>query len=58
MPANAVGYAYGAGFVLATALLLATGVAIGSSAQRFAKLPVLRLAGAGIAVAGICLWAF
>jgi urease accessory protein len=58
MPANAVGYAYGAGFVLATALLHAMGVAIGSSAQQFVKLPVVRLAGAAVAVAGICLWAF
>src|SRR5580700_7285824 len=44
MPANAVGYAYGAGFVLATALLHATGITIGSSAQQFAKLPVIRFA--------------
>jgi len=58
MPANAVGCAYGAGFVLATAMLHATGLAIGVSAQQFAKVPVLRFAGAAIAVAGICLWAF
>lgn len=58
MPANAVGYAYGAGFVLATALLHATGIGIGVSAQRFARLPLVRFAGAAIAVAGVCLWAF
>ena len=58
MPANAIGYAYGAGFVLATALLHATGIAIGVSGPRFAKLPVIRFAGAAIAVAGLCLWAF
>jgi urease accessory protein len=58
MPANAVGYAYGAGFVLATALLHATGIAIGVSAQQSAKMPAIRFAGAAIAVAGICLWAF
>jgi urease accessory protein len=56
MPANAVGYAYGAGFVLATTMLHATGIAIGVSAQQFAKLPVVRWAGAAITVAGICLW--
>jgi len=53
MPASVVGYAYGAGFVLATALLHATGIAIGLSAQQLAKLPVIRFAGAAIAVAGV-----
>ncbi len=57
MPANAIGYAYGAGFVLATALLHATGITIGLGAQRFSRLPVIRFAGAAIAVAGACLWA-
>jgi urease accessory protein len=58
MPANAVGYAYGAGFAVATALLHACGIGIGRLAQQFAKQPVIRFAGAAIAVAGICLWAF
>ena len=58
MPANAVGYAYGAGFALATALLHAGGIGIGTLAQQSAKQPVIRFAGAAIAVAGICLWAF
>ncbi len=58
MPANAVGCAYGAGFVLATTMLHATGIMIGVSAQQFAKLPVVRWAGAAVAVAGVCLWAF
>jgi urease accessory protein len=58
MPANAVSYAYGAGFVLATVLLHTTGIAIGLSAQQFSKLPVVRFAGGAVAMAGICLWAF
>jgi urease accessory protein len=58
MPANAVGYAYGVGFALATALLHACGIGIGTLAQQSAKLPVIRFAGAAIAGAGICLWAF
>jgi urease accessory protein len=57
MPLNAVGYAYGAGFILATALLHATGIGMGLAAQRIAKFPAIRFAGAAIAVAGICLWA-
>jgi urease accessory protein len=58
MPANAVGCAYGAGFALATALLHASGIGIGTLAQQSAKQPVIRFAGAAIAVTGICLWAF
>ncbi len=58
MPANALGYAYGAGFMLATASLHATGIAIGLSTERFPRLPLLRFAGAAIAMAGACLWAF
>jgi urease accessory protein len=58
MPANAVGYAYGTGFALATALLHGGGIGIGVLAQQFAKQPVIRFAGAAIAVAGLCLWAF
>jgi urease accessory protein len=58
MPVNAVGCAYGAGFVLATALLHATGITIGLSAERFPRLPLVRFAGAAIAVVGACLWVF
>ena len=58
MPANAVGYAYGTGFALATALLHGCGIGIGVLAQQSAKQPVIRFAGAAIAVAGLCLWAF
>lgn len=57
MPANAVGYAYGAGFILATAVLQAVGIGLAYAVHNV-KLPVVRWAGAAIAVAGICLWAF
>lgn len=57
MPVNTVGFAYGAGFALGTAALHATGIAMGLLAEKLAKQPVIRFAGAAIAVAGICLWA-
>jgi urease accessory protein len=57
MPANAVGYAYGVGFILATVLLHAVGIGLAYAVQTV-KLPVVRWAGAAIAVVGICLWAF
>lgn len=56
MPVNAAGLVYGLGFALATATLHACGIGVGWLAQQRAKLPVLRFAGAAIAVAGICLW--
>ena len=58
MPATAVGYAYGIGFALATASLHACGVGMGMLARQSAKQPAIRFAGAAIAVAGLCLWAF
>ncbi|HVM61747.1 MAG TPA: HupE/UreJ family protein [Verrucomicrobiae bacterium] len=57
MPANALGYVYGAGFMLATAALHATGIGLAYLVKPV-RLPVLRWAGAAIAVAGVCLWAF
>jgi urease accessory protein len=54
MPVNAVGFAYGAGFVLATAMLHACGIGLASVA-RSVRLPVVRWAGAAIAVAGVAL---
>jgi urease accessory protein len=57
MPANAVGYAYGAGFILATGLLHTAGIGL-AYAMHSVKLPVVRWAGAAIALAGICFWAF
>jgi len=58
MPANALGCAYGLGFVLATALLHASGIVLGTTAQQLSKTPVIRFAGAAIAMSAICLWAF
>jgi urease accessory protein len=55
MPVNAVGYAYGAGFALATAMLHGCGIGLARVSQSV-KLPVVRWAGAAIAVTGICLW--
>jgi urease accessory protein len=57
MPANAVGYAYGTGFILATALLHMVGITLAYTMNNV-KLPIVRWAGAVIAIAGICLWAF
>jgi len=57
MPANALGYAYGAGFMLATVGLHACGIGAASLLQPV-KVPVVRWAGAAIAVAAVCLWAF
>lgn len=57
IPANAIGYAYGTGFALATLLLHASGIGL-AYVSHSVKLPVVRWAGAAIAVAGICLWAF
>src|SRR5277367_4877226 len=45
MPANALGYTYGAGFVLATVLLHASGLGLAYVVQ-YVKLPVVRWAGA------------
>ena len=54
MPVNALGFAYGAGFVLATTILHAGGIGV-AYAVRSVRLPVIRWAGAGIAVAGVVL---
>jgi urease accessory protein len=54
MPVNAVGFAYGAGFMLATTMLQACGIGI-AHAVRTVRLPVIRWAGAAIAVAGLVL---
>ena len=55
MPLNAVGFAYGAGFALATTALHGCGIGLACASQSV-KLPVVRWVGATIAVAGICLW--
>ena len=51
MPGNAAGLAYGAGFVIATALLHATGIGCGLTIQRLAATHWLRATGVAICVA-------
>jgi urease accessory protein len=46
---------FAAGFTLATAALHGLGLALGLAAARLASLPLLRIAGGGVAVAGIAL---
>jgi urease accessory protein len=58
MPASLSGLDYAAGFVLATALLHAAGIAIGAAAERLGRAfgeRALRTAGSLIAVAGIAI---
>jgi len=55
MPENAAGFAYGAGFVLTTALLHACGIAAGLMTKRVASRQWMRFAGAAIAMAGVML---
>lgn len=60
MPQSLSGYEYAAGFLLATALLHASGIAIGLAAGRLAEHGGWRIAqgaGAAIAVAGVALLA-
>lgn len=60
MPASTSGLAYGLGFVAATALLHALGLGLGLGAGRLnsdAGRPALRVAGAGLAAAGLGLLA-
>lgn len=60
MPASATGLSYGAGFMAATALLHAAGLGLGLAAGRLNSArgrPALRLAGAGLAAAGLGLLA-
>jgi urease accessory protein len=55
MPETASGLAYGAGFVLATALLHLTGIGLGLALGRPAFAAVTRVAGGATAVAGLAL---
>jgi urease accessory protein len=57
LPAAATGLTYAIGFILATALLHTCGIGLGLLAQKKLPAPAIRLAGAAIVVAGICLWA-
>ena|ERR1039458_454771 len=56
IPINAVGFAYGAGFALATVALHGCGIGLACEVQSV-RLPAVRWVGAAIAVTGICLWA-
>ena len=53
MPATASGFQYAAGFMIATAALHCVGIGLGILIQRHTAAPVLRVAGAAIAVAGV-----
>jgi urease accessory protein len=55
MPLNASGLEYGAGFVLATALLHGAGVGLGLGAATAARPLALRFGGGAIALAGLAL---
>jgi urease accessory protein len=56
MPPNVSGLAYGAGFVLATALLHALGIGMGLLTSRLGQANLARISGGIIAMAGMCLW--
>lgn len=55
LPAAATGVLYACGFIVATALLHACGIALGLLAQKKLPAPAIRWAGAAIVVAGISL---
>lgn len=56
IPVAASGLTYAVGFVLATAFLHVCGIALGLLVKKRFNAPMLRYAGAAIALAGICLW--
>lgn len=55
MPVTASGFAYGAGFLMATASLHATGIFIASLVSRMGQVRLVRFAGGAIALCGVCL---
>ncbi len=55
MPDTASGFAYGIGFIVATASLHLAGVTLGFTTQRFASAQVVRYLGGGIAACGVYL---
>ncbi|MFZ4533038.1 MAG: HupE/UreJ family protein [Alsobacter sp.] len=55
MPADAAGLAYGAGFIVATTLLHAAGVALAFGLARLAPRLAVRTAGAAVAAGGVAL---
>lgn len=56
MPANALGIAYGAGFVLATAILHALGIGTALLSRRLGQGSLVRVTGGAIAMSGVYLW--
>jgi len=56
MPAGVSGLAYGVGFVIATAFLLACGIGLGIAVQRLASPAVVRFAGIAMVLCGGYLW--
>jgi len=55
MPQNALGYAYASGFLLATAALHCTGIAIGLAAGKLGGQRVAQAAGGAMAIAGVAI---
>ena len=56
MPASASGFAYGAGFVFATAFLHGLGIGAALLTRRFGQSDLVRLSGGVIAACGAYLW--
>lgn len=56
MPQNMPGAGYAAGFLLATALLHASGMGVAWLLKQLGRVMLLRAAGAAIAACGGCLW--
>jgi urease accessory protein len=57
MPADAAGAAYGMGFVAATAALHATGLGLAALGRTVVSPLAARMAGGGVALAGLALLA-
>jgi len=55
MPGNVSGFAYGIGFIVATASLHLSGIALGITTQRLASAQMVRYLGGGIAACGVYL---
>lgn len=56
MPETASGFAYAAGFIIATAFLHACGIGLGIGIQRLASPAIVRFAGIAIVLCGGYLW--
>jgi urease accessory protein len=56
MPANTSGMFYGIGFAVSTVLLHAAGIGLGVGMKKVANEKWVRVAGAAVVAAGVCLW--